>query len=176
MDGIWMLKDLLIDCGAVKFGKFILASGKESNYYIDIKKASTNPAVLSEISNEMAKYIDKKGYDRIAGMELGAVPIAVALSLRTELPYLIIRKEERTHGTGKQIEGEFRSNDRIIIVEDVTTTGQSSLKTIEILRNACVVTDTVMTVVDRQEGAEQLLSASKVKLIALVKASDLLKV
>jgi len=170
-----MLNQQLIDCGAVKFGKFILTSGKESNYYIDIKQASTNPHVLFDISCEMEKIIKGKKYDRIAGMELGAVPIAVALSLKTKIPFVIIRKGERTHGTGKQIEGDFRTGDTFIVVEDVTTTGQSSKKTIDIIKNAGGKADCVITVVDREEGAEVFLGNSGIKLVSLVKAHELIK-
>jgi len=166
---------MLIDCGAVKFGKFTLTSGKESSYYIDIKKASTNPKLLAAIADEMAGLVNGASCDRIAGMELGAVPVAVALSLKTQIPYVIIRKGERTHGTGKQIEGDYRQGDSFVVVEDVTTTGQSSLRTVEILKNAGGNAGTVITVVDREEGAGELLSKSGIKLVALVRARDLIK-
>jgi orotate phosphoribosyltransferase len=170
-----LLRELLIECGAVKFGKFTLASGRESSYYVDIKKASTNPKILSVIAKDMARAMKNARYDRIAGMELGAVPIAVALSLETGVAYVIVRKGERTHGTGKQIEGDFKAGDKCLVVEDVTTTGQSSLKTVEILKNAGIETDTVLTVVDREEGAGGLLSKSGIKLDALVRAGELIK-
>ena len=173
--GGFTLKKMLIDCGAVKFGKFTLTSGKESSYYIDIKKASTNPAILSEIAREMAVLAKDSKYDRIAGMELGAVPVAVALSLEMKMPYVIIRKGERTHGTGKQIEGDFNSGDNFLVVEDVTTTGQSSMKTVEILKNAGGKAGTVITVVDREEGAELLLTGAGIRLVSLVKAKELME-
>ena len=91
----------------------MLTSGAISNYYIDIKKASTNPMVLKRIAEEMSKYTG--GYDVLAGMELGAVPIVVALSLETNIPYVIIRKEKRQHGTAKQIEGSDVKNKRVLI-------------------------------------------------------------
>jgi len=97
------LIDLLKECGAIQFGRFVLTSGAISDYYIDIKKASTNPKVLKEIAKAMIEYSD--GYDLLAGMELGAVPLVVALSLENNIPYVIIRKEKREHGTSKQIEG-----------------------------------------------------------------------
>jgi len=78
-----------------------LTSGAISEYYIDIKKASTDPKTLREIAKDMA--IHSKGYDILAGMELGAVPLVVALSLETNIPYVIVRKEKREHGTGNKL-------------------------------------------------------------------------
>jgi orotate phosphoribosyltransferase len=112
--------------------------------------------------------------DRIAGMELGAVPIAVALSLKMQLPYVIIRKGERSHGTSKQIEGDFKTGENFLVVEDVTTTGQSSMKSVDILKNAGGKIELVMTVVDREEGAEALLSDAGIRFIALVRAKELM--
>ena len=115
------LIQLLKNCGAIQFGRFVLTSGAVSEYYIDIKKASTNPKTLRTIAQSLSDYVE--GYDMIAGMELGAVPLIVALSLETDLPYVIIRKEQRSHGTGKQIEGETVSGKKVLIIEDVTTSG-----------------------------------------------------
>jgi len=126
------LIDLLKKCGAIQFGRFVLTSGAVSNYYIDIKKASTNPKILKKIAEMMAEYV--AGYDLIAGMELGAVPLAVALSLETNIPYVIVRKEKREHGTGKQIEGGDVKNKKVLVVEDVTTSGGSVVKAIKTLR------------------------------------------
>lgn len=166
-----MLKQMLLQCGAVKFGKFILTSGKETNFYVDIKKVSTSPLILKEIAKEIANYV--KGYDKIAGMELGAVPIAVAVSLETEIPYVILRKEKREHGTQRQIEGALNEGEKVLIVEDVATTGGSSLKSVEILRNAKAIVNQVVVVVDREEGAKELLKENGIELIPLVKISEL---
>ena len=89
-----ILRQKLIECEALKFGDFTLTSGKKSSYYVNMKLASTNPDILKLISIEFAKLIPN-GTDFIAGMELGAVPLAVALSLETGLPYTMIRKGER---------------------------------------------------------------------------------
>ncbi|SVE19702.1 uncharacterized protein METZ01_LOCUS472556, partial [marine metagenome] len=99
MQGSSTLKDLkqeLVDCGAVKFGDFTLTSGEKSNYYVDLKLASTEPSVLKMISSEFAKLLPEN-VDFIAGMELGAVPLAAALSLETGIPYSMIRKSDRKH-------------------------------------------------------------------------------
>src|SRR5512137_2646628 len=142
-------------CGAIKFGRFVLTSGAISDYYIDIKKASTDPKILKLITQQMSEYT--KGYDLLAGMELGAVPLVVALSLETNIPYVIIRKEKREHGTGKQIEGGDVKGKKVLIVEDVTTSGGSVIKTIQIIRESKGIVDEVLVVVDRESGAEKKL-------------------
>ncbi|UCE37816.1 MAG: orotate phosphoribosyltransferase [Thermoplasmata archaeon] len=167
-----MLKDSLKKCGAFKTGEFTLTSGKKSNFYVDIKQASTVPEILREIAQCMAgKLTDEK---KIAGMELGAVPLAVALSLETNLPYLIIRKRERKHGTGKLVEGNLKSGDKVILVEDVTTTGSSLLKAAEIIKQEGGIVDRALVVVDREEGAFELLKENGLELVPLVRVSEMM--
>ncbi len=164
---------LLKECGAIQFGRFVLTSGAVSDYYIDVKKASTNPTVLKKIAESMAEYA--KGYDFIAGMELGAVPIVVALSLETNVPYVIVRKEKREHGTGKQIEGADVKDKKVLIVEDVTTSGGSVVKTVKILRENKAKVDEVLVVVDREGGTEEKLHSLDISFIPLLSVSDILK-
>jgi len=167
------LIQLLKECGAIRFGRFILTSGAISDYYIDIKKASTNPKILNIISELMAEYA--KGYDLVAGMELGAVPLITALSLKTNIPYVIIRKEKREHGTYKQIEGGEVKDKRVLVIEDVTTSGNSVVKTINIIRKNQGIVDEVLVVVDRESGAEKKLLDLDVSFITLLSVSDILK-
>ena len=164
---------LLKECGAIQFGRFVLTSGAISDYYIDIKKASTSPNILEKIAQAMADYAE--GYDLLAGMELGAVPLVVALSLVTKIPYVIIRKMDREHGTGKQIEGGDVKNKKILVIEDVTTSGGSLVKTLNILRENKGKVDEVLVVVDRESGAEERLRDLDVNFIPLLSVSDILK-
>lgn len=172
-----MKKDVLIqhlkECGAIKFGRFVLTSGAISDYYIDIKKASTEPKILKFIAQQMNEYVN--GYDMLAGMELGAVPLVVALSLESGIPYVIIRKEKREHGTGKQIEGGDVKGKNVMIVEDVTTSGGSVIKSIQILRENDAEVEKVLVVVDRESGAREKLEKLEVEFIPLVSVSDILK-
>jgi len=163
----------LKEVGAIKFGRFVLTPGAISDYYIDIKKASTDPKTLKHIAEEMSQYT--KGYDLLAGMELGAVPLVVALALETNIPYVIIRKEKREHGTGKQIEGGDVKGKNVLLVEDVTTSGGSVVKSIQILRENHAEVDKVLTVVDREAGATDILKKLDVDFIPLVTVSEILK-
>ncbi len=167
------LVEALKATGALKVGRFTLTSGKKSDYYVDIKKAVTKPETLGQIVREMLPYT--KGCQRLAGVELGAVPIIVALSLETSLPYIMIRKADRAHGTGETLEGDLSHGDRVLLLEDVTTTGGSVAKAVRSLRKAGAVVDRVVCVVDREEGAKERLQKEGVELIALVKGADLLR-
>lgn len=161
-------------CGAIKFGKFTLASGKTSDYYVDVKKAATRPNLLREIASRMAPHV--KGYDRVAGVELGAVPIAAAVALETGLPFMIVRKAAKEHGTQRLYEGELWSGDRVVFVEDVVTTGGTLRRAIEGLRAEGATVDRAIAVVDREEGGEEVLRSAGVEFLALLRARDLTNV
>ncbi|AEC52695.1 orotate phosphoribosyltransferase [Pyrococcus sp. NA2] len=169
------LIELIIKEGCIKFGHFILTSGKESNYYIDIKKLITNPEALKIIARLIKEKAEELGleYDKVAGPELGAVPIATALSLETNKPLLIIRKKKKEHGTGKIIEGEVREGDRVLLVEDVTTTGGSVIRAAKILREHGANVVGIFVVVDREEGARENIEKEGFSLHPLVLVSEL---
>jgi orotate phosphoribosyltransferase len=164
--------EILKKCQAIKFGNFILTSGAISNYYIDIKKASTNPIILEKITKKIVKYT--KNYDLIAGMELGAVPLIVALSLETKIPFVIIRKTKRNHGTSKQIEGNEVKNKSVLIIEDVTTSGNSVIESIKILKKQNAILDKVIVIVDRESGAKKKINDLGLKLISLLSVSEII--
>lgn len=166
----------LLDCGAVKFGDFTLTSGAKSSYYIDVKAASTDPSTLGMIAHGMAQLAARNGpFDAVAGMELGAVPLATAVSLETNLPMLIIRKAERKHGTGKRIEGRDPRGLRVFVVEDVTTSGASTVEAVKVLRAAGATVEHASVVVDRESGGVAALAAQGVTLHALASVSQLVK-
>ena len=159
------------------YGDFTLSSGKKSAYYIDIKKASTDPKVLAEIAERMAARLNERGMkvDRIAGVVLGSIPLAVALSLRTGIPFVMVRKERKEHGTGKLIEGVLCPGEKVLVVEDVVTSAGSSAEAISILRGAGAEVTSVLTVIDRQEGGAERLREIGVELVPLLTAEDVLR-
>lgn len=170
------LKRELIDAikqDALNFGNFTLASGKKSNYYISIKKITTRPDRLSLIarliSNRFASDVDV-----VAGPELGAIPIVVSVALRSNLPYAMIRKSERSHGTLQQVEGELGKGDKVLLIDDVTTSGGSLVMSIEAIRSTGADVSNVTCVVDRKEGAAELLREKcGVELAPLLTVDDL---
>ena len=117
----------------------------------------------------------KERPDRIAGIVLGSVPLAAALSLETGIPYVMVRKEKKDHGTGKLIEGVLNKGDKVLVVEDVITSAGSSVKGIGTLREEGAVVTDVFSVIDREAGGSDALAQIGVKLTPLVKASELLR-
>jgi len=164
------LKDLLKELKVVQSGEFILTSGRKSNYFVNIKRASTNPAVLREIGKAIAPHV---GGAKIAGMALGAVPLAVATALETNRPFVMVRKEQKDHGTKDLIEGEVFPGEKFIIVEDVATTGGSTMKVVTALREKGANVSKAIVVVDREEGAREMLKEHGIELISLFTAKDL---
>src|SRR5256886_5798321 len=143
--------------GALQFGTFTLASGRTSPYYIDIKRAVTRPDLLRLIADGMVPFAGDA--DRIAGVELGAVPIAAAVSLASGKPYVMVRKASKEHGTKHEFEGELSRGDRGLFVEDVVTTGGTLRGAIERLRGHGAVIEGCVCVVDREGGGQMLLAA-----------------
>lgn len=161
----------LVERGALRFGTFTLTSGKKSRYYVDLKAAFTDPSLLQRVARDLVPHT--VGFSRIAGTELGAVPLLVAVALETGLPYVILRKEERAHGTGRAYEGEVPSGERVLLVEDVATTGGTLRRAADLLRGEGAVIDRAVCVVDREEGAVESLREVGVVLDALLRARDL---
>jgi orotate phosphoribosyltransferase len=161
----------LLDAAAVRFGEFTLASGEKSDVYIDVKRAWSDPGRLDLLARALAARVGSA--DRLAGMELGAVPLVVATALRTGLPYVVLRKTTKEHGTRQAFEGDVPAGARVLLIEDVSTTGGSSLRSVEILRSAGGRVDRALVVVDREAGAKERLAAAGVRLEPLVTMSEL---
>jgi orotate phosphoribosyltransferase len=157
---------LLVDSGAVRFGEFLLTSGKTSNVYIDVKRAWTDPARLAIMAKALAHRVGDA--ERLAGMELGAVPLVVATALETGLPYVIIRKAAKEHGTRQRFEGEIPAGARVLLIEDTSSTGGSALESARIIREAGGLVQRALVIVDREMGAVDRLKADGIRLEPLV--------
>ena len=165
------LAEMLIRYKAIEFGDFTLASGVKSPYYIDVKTAVTRPELLSAVAETIASSHD---FDIVAGVAVGGVPLCVATALAKKTPYAIIRSAEKDHGKKSLIIGDVKGKD-VLLVEDVTTSGGSALYGVNILRAAGARVDRVVTVVDREQGAEAMLASNGVRIIPLVRLHELLK-
>jgi orotate phosphoribosyltransferase len=161
----------LIEAEAVRFGDFTLASGEKSDVYIDVKRAWTDPKRLDVLAGALAPRVG--AVDRLAGMELGAVPLVVATALRTGHAYVVLRKVAKEHGTRQPFEGAIPPGSRVLLIEDVSTTGGSSLRSVEIIRAAGGTVDRALVIVDRESGARERLAAVGVRLEPLVTLSEL---
>ncbi|OQD58242.1 orotate phosphoribosyltransferase [Methanobrevibacter arboriphilus JCM 13429 = DSM 1125] len=166
------LISILKDNNVFKTGDFVLSSGKKSNYYIDMKKAITEPNILKTIAELIDQAINSEKIDKVAGPALGAVPIATALSLKSEIPLLMIRKEKKGYGTSKLIEGELNEGDNVVVVEDVTTTGGSLLKAIKAIQENGGIVKKAFVVVDREEGAISSLKDEGILVEPLISVNE----
>jgi orotate phosphoribosyltransferase len=157
-------------------GEFRLTSGRSSNFFIDLKKTMFDPEGAFLLADLLFEMIKDEDVDCIGGMETGAIPLVAALCLRSwpskPLAGFFIRKESKGHGTDRRVDGLLDSGSRVILFEDVTTTGGSALRAAdEARRNQCAILK-VITVVDRLEGAEENFRNAGVPFEALFARSD----
>jgi orotate phosphoribosyltransferase len=147
---------------AVLRGNFVLRSGATSSYYIDKFLFTTRPELLRRLAVELAAELPE-GVQRVAGPALGAVPLVTALALETGLPSVIVRADRpKEYGTAKQIEGTLEHGERVVIVEDVVTTGGAALATLTALREAGAEVVRVLAVIDREEGGREAFGTAGV--------------
>ncbi|PHX96203.1 MAG: orotate phosphoribosyltransferase [Gemmatimonadetes bacterium] len=166
---------------SVRRGTFTLASGKQSSVYVDARLTTMSPEGLATIGPLALERIRAAGLDpdAVGGLTLGADPVAYAIAYASALAgsplrAFTVRKEAKVHGTGKLIEGPFTLGDRVVIVEDVITTGGSALRAIDAVRAAGGIIIGVLAVVDREEGGQEALAAAGVPIVALATASEVL--
>jgi len=166
---------------SVRRGHFTLASGKTSEFYVDARITSMSPEGLSLIGPAGLQAIRATGWvvDAIGGLTLGADPIAYAISYASSLhpPSMrafTVRKETKTHGTSQLIEGPFQKQDRVVVIEDVITTGASALRAIDAVTNAGGQVQGVLTLVDREDGGRRAIEDKGYTVISLTRISEIL--
>lgn len=178
------LKSILLE-KSVRTGEFTLASGKTSDLYIDCRVTAMDPIGANLIGKlgwaTIKTEIEKRGLDvqSIGGMTLGADPISLAVGMTSAadaspLQVFTVRKEPKGHGKGKQIEGNFKENDTIIIVDDVITTGGSTLKAADVLEASGAKIAFALVLVDREEGGREAIEARGIPVVPLFSRSTLL--
>jgi len=162
-----------IKAAAYLEGDFVLSSGKRSKYYLDKWRFETKPELLREIARALAGLLPEPPPDRIAGVELGGVPLAIALSLETGIPSLIVRRQAKEYGTARGIEGVFEAGERVVLVEDVLTTAGQAIGAAQRLAEAGLAVVRILYVIDREEGAEANIAAAGLDPRPLFRKSDL---
>jgi len=157
-------------------GDFVLRSGKRSRYYLDKYRFETRPDLLRPLGERIAAAVAEHEPEaaRLAGPELGAVPLAAAASLASGLPFLIVRKGAKDYGTANRLEGVFERGETVCLIEDVVTSGGAAVEAIDALREAGLTCRTAVCVVDREEGGSDALARVAVRLRPLFRASELL--
>lgn len=156
-------------------GDFVLRSGRRSSYYLDKYRFETRPELLGPLGERIAEAVREIEPDavRLAGPELGAVALAAAASLASGLPFLIVRKEAKSYGTGNRLEGAFEEGELTCLVEDVVTSGGAAVEAVEALREAALEVRNAVCVVDREEGGTEALASVGVGLRPLFRVSEL---
>lgn len=179
MDHRARLLDLLATRSARR-GSFTLASGRQSDLYIDCRPTTMHPEGLAAIGPLGLHAIGERGWTpgSIGGLTLGADPVSYAIAYASQLAGIpvrafTVRKEAKTHGTGKVIEGAFESGDRVVVIEDVITTGGSALRAAEAVRAAGGTVVGVLAVVDRSEGGHEAIEATGLEVESLVTAAEI---
>jgi dihydroorotate dehydrogenase (NAD+) catalytic subunit len=165
------LEEALADAAVLR-GTFKLRSGGTSDYYIDKYQFGTRPALLRQVAEALAAELPE-GTEYVAGTALGAVPLAVAVSLARGLPSVLVRPEGRDHGPVRAVEGSLPAGARVALLEDVVTTGSAALAAVEALRAAGAKVIRVIAVVDREEGGSAAFEAAGVPYRALLRSRDL---
>jgi len=154
-------------------GDFVLSSGKRSKYYLDKWRFETKPELLREIARALAGLLPDPPPGRLAGVELGGVPLVIALSLETGIPSLIVRRQAKEYGTAKGIEGVFEAGERVVLVEDVLTTAGQAIAAAQRLTAAGLEVVRILYVIDREEGADANITAAGLDPKPLFRKSDL---
>ena len=155
-------------------GDFVLRSGRRSKFYLDKYLFSTQPDLLRDIAAGLAEKLPAhEPCDLLAGPELGAVAIVAALSLASGKPFVIVRKGAKGYGTDKAMEGRAAAGQRVIMVEDVVTSGGAALTAVDRLREAGLEVATLLCVVDREEGGREAIEAKGLVFDPLFTATSL---
>ncbi len=161
----------LLDAALLR-GDFVLSSGARSDYYLDKYRFETRPEVLRRIAKGLADLVPRD-IDRIAGTELGAVALATALALACDLPFVIVRKAAKPYSTERMIEGELAAGDRVVLVEDVVTSGAQAIKAARHLLEAGAEVARIVAVVDREEGGQAAMVEAGFELTSLFTRTEL---
>ena len=146
----------LVKDAALLTGDFILSSGRRSNYYLDKYRLETRPEILRAIAEGIAPKLPKET-QILAGPELGAIPLVTAIGLQTNLPFLLVRKKAKDYGTKNVVEGVYEKGQKVVLVEDVLTTGTQAVVAADSLRELGLEVLKIVCIIDREEGAREAI-------------------
>ncbi len=159
-------------------GEFTLRSGRTSRYYLDKYRFTTRPELLAPVGRAFAAQIralreSGERIDRLAGAELGGIPLVTAAALATGIPALFVRNQKKDYGTAKQLEGVLEPGDRVVLLEDVATSGGQAIEACKSLEQAGAVIVAVFCTIDRQEGAREAVESAGYRFNSLFTKTDL---
>ncbi len=155
------LESLILDLhelGAAQFGEFTLKSGEKSPVYVDLRLLISRPSTLRRVAHTLQSLASLLHFDRLAAIPLGGLPIGVALSMVMERPLIYPRMQAKQHGTGRQIEGEFKPGETVLLIDDVLSRGDSKLEALAVIEAAGLKVPNLLVVIDREMGGVQDLA------------------
>jgi orotate phosphoribosyltransferase len=156
----------------IKFGDFTLASGKKSSYYVDLRLVPSYPQefrkMVKYLENEISQDIGLDEFDSIVSVPTGGLVIASALSIETVKPLIYVRNKPKDYGTSKSVEGKIYEGMKVVMIDDVATTGGSVVNAIKILKEINVSIKDAYVIVNRMEGADEALSQMGVKMHSIL--------
>lgn len=173
---IEMLVLKLADIGAVCFGEFKLKSGQISPVYIDLRLLASYPDVLALVATTYAHLLSGLNFERIAAIPYAALPIGTAVAMRTNQPLIYPRKEVKSYGTRRPIEGAYVAGERVVVLDDLITTGASKLETIKPLEDAGLEVEDIVVLIDRQGGGEEELARAGYRLHSVLTLTEILDI
>jgi len=165
--------------GALKFGDFTLSSGKSSSYYVDLRLVSSFPhqfrKMVKNLQDLISEEIGFDNFDSLASVPTGGLVIASALAMETVKPLIYVRTKPKEYGTTKSIEGKIHQGMKVLMIDDVATTGGSMLNSIKLLKEAGTVVTDAYVILNRLEGAEKILDSEGVKMHQLTDIIEITK-
>jgi orotate phosphoribosyltransferase len=166
------LRDLIRKHSMLTGRVFTLASGRTSKVLFDMKKTMFDPEGMNLIADTVFDRLEGEDIDAVGGIEMGAVPIVLGVVMRSyqrkrPIEGFVVRKSAKEHGTRQKIDGQFRSGSKVILFDDVTTTGGSVMQAVHVVREHGCTVSKIITVVDRQEGAAENLAREGIELVPI---------
>lgn len=158
--------------GIIKFGDFTLASGKKSSYYVDLRLVPSYPhqfrTMIKYLQNNIAESIGLNSFDSLVSVPTGGLIIASALAIEIVKPLIYVRSKPKEYGTSKSVEGQIHEGMKVVMIDDVATTGGSVVNAIKSLKDANITIEDAYVIVNRMEGADDALKELGVKLHSIV--------
>ena len=168
---------VLVNIDAIKFGLFKLSSGKVSPYYVDLRVVPSFPDAFRQICDSYGNFISSQiglgNFDRIAGVPIAGIPFASQIAYNLKKPFLYVRKGVRLHGRQRRVEGILVSGDRVLLIDDLVTTGLTLKRAAEAVRAEGGVVSKAVAFLDREEGGKKNLTKNGIELRALLRISEI---
>ena len=179
MDFVKEFSTFLFENKIIQFGDFTLASGKKSSYYVDLRLVPSYPhdfrRMVKHLQNEITNDVGLENFDSLVSVPTGGLVIASALAIETVKPLIYVRSKPKDYGTSKSVEGKIQEGMKVVMVDDVATTGGSVLNGIKSLKEANIKIEDAYVIVNRMEGADESLKEQGVTLHSLLNVLEITK-